>query len=105
MVMISSQAFRLLTVFSFFVPLTFVLTPQPASAAADDRRLYLPLVSQAAAEVLLDPALISAVITRESGWQRYARSPKGALGLMQLMPETAKNWGVRNAYDPWENIL
>ena len=52
----------------------------------------------------VESALVRAVIAVESAFNRYARSHKGALGLMQLMPATGRMYGVVNPYDPWQNI-
>ena len=52
----------------------------------------------------VDPALVAAVIQVESGYFAHARSRKGARGLMQLMPSTARRLGVKRAYDPADNI-
>jgi len=63
------------------------------------------LVTEAAARYRLDPCLIISVMSVESRYNRLAVSPKGASGLMQLMPETAARFGVRNIFDPRENIM
>jgi soluble lytic murein transglycosylase-like protein len=81
---------------------SFRSTRPAASGEALDR--YEPLVQEHAARQSLRPDLVRAVIQVESGFNPWARSPKGAMGLMQLMPATARELGVRNAYDPEENI-
>jgi len=65
---------------------------------------YALLVQKVAREHSLDQALLQAMIATESGFDPRAVSHKGAVGLMQLMPETARRYGVRNLYDPAENI-
>lgn len=52
----------------------------------------------------VDPALVRAVIKTESNFNRWAVSNKGALGLMQLIPETGRRYGVRDFFDPEQNI-
>ncbi len=64
----------------------------------------LDLVKQMAPEYKLEPQLVLAVIETESNFDTIALSPKNAKGLMQLIPETAARFGVRNAYDPAQNI-
>jgi soluble lytic murein transglycosylase-like protein len=63
------------------------------------------LVQEAAAQNGLDPCLILSIMRAESSFNRAAVSVKGAMGLMQLMPETAARFGVRNILDPRENVL
>jgi soluble lytic murein transglycosylase-like protein len=69
-----------------------------------DRDRFDALVVQHAGRHALRPELVRAVIQVESGFNPRARSVKGAMGLMQLMPATALALGVRNPYDPDENI-
>lgn len=72
-------------------------------SAADIAR-YNAIVENAARAHGVDAALIHAVITAESGYNPQALSRAGAQGLMQLMPDTARRYGVRNPWDPVDNI-
>ncbi len=67
-------------------------------------RPFADLISTVAQSHDIDARLIHAVIEQESNYQARARSKKGARGLMQLMPATARQYGVRNAYDPKSNL-
>ena len=90
--------------------------PGPGLAAAPDpsvsaiQPLIVPpaqiesLVNSNAAAWQVDPALVKAIIANESGFNANATSRTGAQGLMQLEPETAAGLGVRDAYDPAQNI-
>jgi len=71
--------------------------PKPSAALPD-------VVSSASGRYHLDPDLVNSVIRAESGFNAKAVSPKGAQGLMQLMPSTASKLGVSNAFDPRANV-
>jgi soluble lytic murein transglycosylase-like protein len=71
----------------------------PKSSAAYDRQ-----ISQCSYRYNVDPLLIKAIIRAESGFDCFAQSGKGALGLMQLMPGTARDLNVANPFDPRANI-
>ncbi|WP_223512707.1 lytic transglycosylase domain-containing protein [Pseudomonas sp. GL-B-19] len=77
------------------------LDQQPQMIAAQP---YAELVSAAATANEVPAALLHAVIRAESRYNADARSPKGAGGLMQLMPDTAREMGVKDVYDPKANI-
>ena len=74
-----------------------------ASPNPTDSRLDR-IVQEAAQRHRLDPALVKAVISTESGWNTRAISQKGAVGLMQLIPATAQRFGVGNPFDPAQNV-
>jgi soluble lytic murein transglycosylase-like protein len=73
-----------------------------AAGPSDDRLDHI--VQAAAARHKVDPALVKAVISTESAWNPRAISSKGAVGLMQLIPETAQRFGVGNSFDPAQNV-
>ncbi|OQY28574.1 MAG: hypothetical protein B6244_06600 [Candidatus Cloacimonetes bacterium 4572_55] len=72
--------------------------------APQKKMLYWDYIKGAAEKYDLDPDLIVAIIRVESNFNKSAKSHKGAMGLMQLIPETAKLMGVKKVYDPKENI-
>jgi hypothetical protein len=72
----------------------------PASSTAD----FGAMAAAAARRHDLDPELVRAVVAVESGFRPEAVSPKGAQGLMQLMPATARSLGVKDAFDPAANL-
>ena len=74
------------------------ITPEPGLS----RHPFQREIAKAADEFKVDPALVHAVIQAESGYNASARSPKGAQGLMQLLPETAKRFGVATADLLWK---
>ena len=76
---------------------------RPASVAPPPAQIQ-QLVEKSAKAHNVDPLLVQSVIQVESNYNHYAVSPKGAQGLMQLMPGTARMLGVSNSFDPAENI-
>ena len=88
---------------------TFAVPQSPAyratrPAAGSALTAFEPLIRTHAARQGLSPDLVRAVIQVESAFNPRARSPKGAMGLMQLMPGTAAQLGVTRPYDPGSNI-
>ena len=65
----------------------------------------VPVIDNAARTHGVDPRLVHAVIRAESGYNERAQSNKGALGLMQLIPATAERMGVKDVFDPVDNIF
>jgi soluble lytic murein transglycosylase-like protein len=73
-------------------------------ATLERSRMYDDLIVEHARANGIRTDLVRAVMQVESGFNPVARSVKGAMGLMQLMPETAKQYGVTNPYNPEENV-
>jgi soluble lytic murein transglycosylase-like protein len=94
------------------VPTRSTMSPSPSaspstgaeSSAANPPGPLDRIVQDAAERHNLDPALVKAVISTESGWNSRAISRKGAMGLMQLEPGTAQRFGVWNPFDPEQNV-
>jgi soluble lytic murein transglycosylase-like protein len=80
------------------------LTPYRANLDAATRPEVEALVQRLAPQYAIDPQLVMMVIAVESGFNARAVSPKNAQGLMQLVPETAERFGVKQVFDPAENL-
>lgn len=78
--------------------------PRGVLALPFGQRPFHDSVLRASSDTGVDAALLHAVITVESGYNQGAVSPKGATGLMQLLPSTARRYGTVNLLDPGENI-
>ena len=82
-------------------------TPKKGTIAykkfSENRRRHLPMIREQARLYNVDPALVMAIIHAESGYDAKAISKAGAVGLMQLMPATAKRYGVKNRENPLQN--
>jgi soluble lytic murein transglycosylase-like protein len=94
---------------AFVPPLIFVPPSAHAAGAviqvsAALRAQFAPLIAKVAREHKLDASLLHAIVTVESGYNPQAKSPAGAIGLMQLIPDTASRFGVKDIWDPLENL-
>jgi soluble lytic murein transglycosylase-like protein len=78
-------------------------TPTPSNSKTKFQA-FDTIIEKYASDYRLHPDLIRSIIATESGFNPKAVSPKGARGLMQLMPATAKRLGVQNSFDPEQNI-
>ncbi len=84
---------------SSLTPGKWAARPYPHPSA----KRYLPLIERAASRYTLDPLLVYSVMELESGFRARAVSPKGAQGLMQIMPATQRDLGLADAFDPAAN--
>jgi len=81
----------------------------PSLMGARERAIRTPeairqVIGRTSSQFKVDPQLVDAVVRVESGYDPKALSPKGAQGLMQLIPATAARFGVENPFDPAENV-
>jgi len=82
-----------------------VFSPAPVREAPDSMPTHIQsLVNSISKTHGVDPRLVAAVMKVESNYNRFAKSSKGALGLMQLIPATGRRFGVQDFFDPAQNI-
>ena len=84
--------------------LTAAAAAKPSFRPTKVNARFADMVAKVAAEQKIDPALMHAVITVESAYNPKAKSPKGATGLMQIMPDTGKRYGVTDLLNPIKNL-
>jgi soluble lytic murein transglycosylase-like protein len=84
--------------------LTLISPILSAAARTELKTKYDPMIQKIAARHAVNPSLVHSIIAAESDYDRFAVSKKGALGLMQLMPDTAAAYGVRDVFNPEANI-
>ena len=89
---------------SFAVPEAEGVRTTRDTVAVDRSQLYDDIIIENSRRHDVRPSLVRAVVQVESGFNPRAYSPKGAMGLMQLMPATAREFGVRNPFNPEENV-
>jgi soluble lytic murein transglycosylase-like protein len=80
------------------------VTKRGTGSQLENRTKFAPLIDKVSQRYRVERALIHAVITAESAYDPAAVSRAGAVGLMQLMPGTAKRYGVRDRRDPRQNV-
>lgn len=90
--------------FLWAVAVCMVLLMPAAAAAAAEKTKYEGFVQTSCDRYGVDPKLVHSIIAAESDYDPGAVSRRGAVGLMQLMPDTALTYGAANAFDPAENI-
>jgi len=83
---------------------TFTKELPPPPAATDAKSRYRDLILSAATRYRVDPDLVTSIIAAESNFDPHAISRRNARGLMQLLPQTVAQLGVKNIFDPTENI-
>lgn len=98
------KRYRLILADRFEPARTALRAPRGVLALPYAQRPFHDSVQRASQDTGIEPTLLHAVITVESGYNHAAISPKGATGLMQLLPSTARRYGTTNLLDPRENI-
>ncbi len=96
---------KIFRVTALVVLMAFFFLKTPVQAASGYSGRFDSLIESIAKDYGLEPSLIHSIIRTESDYDPNAVSSKGAVGLMQLMPETAEKYGVEDLYDPRQNIL
>ena len=86
-------------------PAYTVTVTEGNAIAIPPRRAYASIIAEAAERYRIDAALITSVMEAESAFNPFAVSRAGAMGLMQLMPEVAAEYGATQPFDPRENIM